>query len=204
MGRVCAAHRQGPPPDRVALHSWRHPCSRRQPGGSRSAPSMASIDLEQYKDLDRAIEQLLQCKPLSEAEVRELCAKAQNVFVNENNVQPVAAPVTVRAAAAITRGGRREQPAGSRGQLHWSCRKLQTTPGWRQQGSRYNGWQQCRQRSRPGRGCCRLAGASQPAARAATQKPLSATPRAMLSGEPPCTAGVRRHPRPVPGPSGAV
>jgi serine/threonine-protein phosphatase 2A catalytic subunit len=73
---------------------------------------MASIDLEQYKDLDRAIEQLLQCKPLSEAEVRELCAKAQNVFVNENNVQPVAAPVTVRAAAAITRGGRREQPAG--------------------------------------------------------------------------------------------
>jgi hypothetical protein len=83
---------------------------------------MASIDLEQYKDLDRAIEQLLQCKPLSEAEVRELCAKAQNVFVNENNVQPVAAPVTVRAAAAITRGGRREQPAGQWGQLHWSCR----------------------------------------------------------------------------------
>lgn len=60
------------------------------------AAAMASIDLEQYKDLDRAIEQLLQCKPLSEAEVKELCAKAQNVFVNESNVQPVAAPVTVR------------------------------------------------------------------------------------------------------------
>lgn len=56
---------------------------------------MAAVDLEQWKDLDRAIEQLLQCKPLSEAEVKELCAKAQNVFVNESNVQPVAAPVTV-------------------------------------------------------------------------------------------------------------
>lgn len=66
--------------------SWRAP----------PAAAMASIDLEQYKDLDRAIEQLLQCKPLSEAEVKELCAKAQNVFVNESNVQPVAAPVTVR------------------------------------------------------------------------------------------------------------
>jgi hypothetical protein len=57
---------------------------------------MATVDLEAYKDLDRAIEQLLQCKPLSELEVKELCVKAQNVFVNENNVQPVAAPVTVR------------------------------------------------------------------------------------------------------------
>ena len=60
---------------------------------------MAAVDLESYKDLDRAIDQLLQCKPLSEAEVKDLCAKAQNVFVNENNVQPVAAPVTVRLAA---------------------------------------------------------------------------------------------------------
>lgn len=59
---------------------------------------MAAMDLEAYNDLDRAIEQLLQCKPLSEAEVKELCAKAQNVFVNENNVQPVAAPVTVSGA----------------------------------------------------------------------------------------------------------
>lgn len=62
---------------------------------------MAALDLEAYKDLDRAIEQLLQCKPLSEAEVKELCAKAQNVFVNENNVQPVAAPVTVSRPAAV-------------------------------------------------------------------------------------------------------
>lgn len=70
---------------------------------------MAAVDLEAYKDLDRAIEQLLQCKPLSEAEVKELCSKAQNVFVNENNVQPVAAPVTVSAgprARAGAGGGR--------------------------------------------------------------------------------------------------
>lgn len=65
---------------------------------------MAAIDLEQYKDLDRAIEQLLQCKPLSEGEVKDLCAKAQNVFVNESNVQPVAAPVTVRAGGGWSAG----------------------------------------------------------------------------------------------------
>jgi hypothetical protein len=64
---------------------------------------MAAVDLEAYKDLDRAIEQLLQCKPLSETEVKELCVKAQNVFVNENNVQPVAAPVTVSGRPAERR-----------------------------------------------------------------------------------------------------
>lgn len=75
---------------------------------------MAAIDLEQYKDLDRAIEQLLQCKPLSEAEVKELCAKAQNVFVNESNVQPVAAPVTVRREG-VGSGDRRGASGGGTG-----------------------------------------------------------------------------------------
>lgn len=65
---------------------------------------MAAVDLEAYKDLDRAIEQLLQCKPLSEGEVKELCAQAQNVFVNESNVQPVAAPVTVGAMRCVRAG----------------------------------------------------------------------------------------------------
>lgn len=57
---------------------------------------MATIDIEQYKDLDAQIEVLRQCKPLSEDEVKELCAKAQEIFVNESNVQPVKCPVTVR------------------------------------------------------------------------------------------------------------
>ena len=61
--------------------------------------------MEAVKDLDRSIEQLLQCKPLSESEVKELCAKAQNVFVNENNVQPVAAPVTVSGQLGGCSGG---------------------------------------------------------------------------------------------------
>ncbi len=57
---------------------------------------MATPNLDQYKELDAQIEALLQCKPLSEAEVKGLCAKAQEIFVEESNVQPVKCPVTVR------------------------------------------------------------------------------------------------------------
>jgi serine/threonine-protein phosphatase 2A catalytic subunit len=46
-------------------------------------------------DLDRQIDQLYQCKPLSEKEVKELCEKAKAVLKEENNVAPVKAPVTV-------------------------------------------------------------------------------------------------------------
>lgn len=38
----------------------------------------------------------MQCKPLPEADVKALCAKAQEIFVEESNVQPVKCPVTVR------------------------------------------------------------------------------------------------------------
>ena len=84
--------------DRVSdrPRSWGPPAASRPCQGPPHREAMAAVDLEAYKDLDRAIEQLLQCKPLGEGEVKELCVKAQNVFVNENNVQPVAAPVTVR------------------------------------------------------------------------------------------------------------
>lgn len=57
---------------------------------------MSTPDLDKYKDLDLQIETLLQCKPLSETEVKDLCAKAQEIFVEESNVQPVKCPVTVR------------------------------------------------------------------------------------------------------------
>ena len=63
---------------------------------------MATPDLDQYKDLDAQIEQLLQCKPLAEPEVKALCAKAQEIFVGESNVQPVKCPVTVRTTYFVT------------------------------------------------------------------------------------------------------
>ncbi len=84
---------------------------------------MAAMDLEVYKDLDRAIEQLLQCKPLSEAEVKELCAKAQNVFVNESNVQPVAAPVTVSLLLPAARAAAVRPPPAQRCRVRAGCRR---------------------------------------------------------------------------------
>ena len=47
------------------------------------------------QDLDEYIETLLQCKHLSEANVKKLCDKAREVLSNESNVQPVSCPVTV-------------------------------------------------------------------------------------------------------------
>ena len=48
-------------------------------------------------DLDRAIERLMECKPLTEREVKVLCEKAIVIFQNESNVQPVNSPVTGKA-----------------------------------------------------------------------------------------------------------
>uniref|UniRef100_A0A0E0IHF6 Serine/threonine-protein phosphatase n=1 Tax=Oryza nivara TaxID=4536 RepID=A0A0E0IHF6_ORYNI len=48
-------------------------------------------------DLDRQIEQLKRCEPLTEAEVKALCLKAMEILVEESNVQRVDAPVTVTA-----------------------------------------------------------------------------------------------------------
>mmetsp|Transcript_17582 Transcript_17582/g.30177 ORF Transcript_17582/g.30177 Transcript_17582/m.30177 type:complete len:308 (+) Transcript_17582:159-1082(+) len=46
-------------------------------------------------ELDRWIEQLKKCEPLKEGEVKQLCAKALEVLVEESNVQRVDAPVTI-------------------------------------------------------------------------------------------------------------
>ena len=46
-------------------------------------------------DLDRAIAQLRACRPIPEAEVRELCHKARELLIEEGNVVTVIAPVTV-------------------------------------------------------------------------------------------------------------
>ncbi|CAL9758196.1 unnamed protein product [Musa acuminata subsp. burmannicoides] len=48
-----------------------------------------------HGNLEEQIAQLMQCKPLSEQEVRELCEKAKEVLMEESNVQPVKSPVTI-------------------------------------------------------------------------------------------------------------
>jgi serine/threonine-protein phosphatase 2A catalytic subunit len=45
--------------------------------------------------LDRHITQLMECTPLTEAEIKSLCEKAKEILAEESNVQPVKAPVTV-------------------------------------------------------------------------------------------------------------
>ncbi|PNY17012.1 serine/threonine protein phosphatase PP2A catalytic subunit-like protein [Trifolium pratense] len=46
-------------------------------------------------DLNEQISQLMQCKPLSEQQVKELCEKAKEILMHESNVQPVKSPVTI-------------------------------------------------------------------------------------------------------------
>lgn len=46
-------------------------------------------------DLDRQIEQLRQCEILAEHDVKVLCSKAREIFIEESNVQRVDSPVTV-------------------------------------------------------------------------------------------------------------
>ncbi|KAK3323421.1 serine/threonine-protein phosphatase PP-X isozyme 2 [Cercophora scortea] len=46
-------------------------------------------------DLDNAIAQLRACRPIPEAQVRELCHKARELLIEEGNVVTVNAPVTI-------------------------------------------------------------------------------------------------------------
>ncbi|KAF8312627.1 serine threonine protein phosphatase [Clavulina sp. PMI_390] len=46
-------------------------------------------------DLDRQIEQLKRCEPISESQVKDLCTKAREILVEEGNVQYVDSPVTI-------------------------------------------------------------------------------------------------------------
>eukprot|EP00033_Pygsuia_biforma_P001079 GCRY01001228.1.p1 GENE.GCRY01001228.1~~GCRY01001228.1.p1 ORF type:complete len:307 (+),score=46.04 GCRY01001228.1:180-1100(+) len=51
--------------------------------------------MESHSDIDAQIEQVMQCKYLSETEVEELCDKAREIFIEESNVHPVSVPVTI-------------------------------------------------------------------------------------------------------------
>lgn len=46
-------------------------------------------------DLDKAIAQLRACRPIPEAQVREICHKARELLIEEGNVVTVCAPVTI-------------------------------------------------------------------------------------------------------------
>jgi len=60
-------------------------------GETGRAPETAST----HGDVDRWIAQLMECKPLSEHEVKLLCDKAKEILMEESNVQEVKCPVTV-------------------------------------------------------------------------------------------------------------
>ncbi|KAI6146308.1 Metallo-dependent phosphatase-like protein [Pisolithus tinctorius] len=46
-------------------------------------------------DLDRQIDQLTRCEPISEEQVKRLCFKAREILIEEANVQVVDSPVTI-------------------------------------------------------------------------------------------------------------
>ena len=46
-------------------------------------------------DPDRYIEQLRQCKHLPESDMKLLCDRVRSLLLEESNIQPVSAPVTI-------------------------------------------------------------------------------------------------------------
>ncbi len=54
-----------------------------------------NVNMNDISNLDAFIEQLMDCKPLKESDVKFLCDKAKEIFHKESNVQSVKAPVTV-------------------------------------------------------------------------------------------------------------
>mmetsp|Transcript_3371 Transcript_3371/g.3539 ORF Transcript_3371/g.3539 Transcript_3371/m.3539 type:complete len:311 (+) Transcript_3371:204-1136(+) len=50
--------------------------------------------VETQNNLDAWIEKLFTCKPLTEHEIKLLCAQAREILLEESNVQPVRSPVT--------------------------------------------------------------------------------------------------------------
>ena len=56
---------------------------------------MAELSQAEIDVYDGHISNLMECKPLTETEVKQLCDKAREILTTESNVQPVNAPVTV-------------------------------------------------------------------------------------------------------------
>jgi len=58
----------------------------------KAADYLNQLDISK---LDTQIDELLDCKPLSESDVLSLCEKARAILKEEKNVQPVRVPITV-------------------------------------------------------------------------------------------------------------
>ncbi|KAJ3009579.1 UNVERIFIED_CONTAM: Serine/threonine-protein phosphatase PP2A catalytic subunit, partial [Siphonaria sp. JEL0065] len=56
---------------------------------------MAARVVENVSEVDGWVSTLMECKQLSEADVKKLCEKAREILMEESNVQPVRCPVTV-------------------------------------------------------------------------------------------------------------
>lgn len=53
------------------------------------------LSMSDIECLDRNINQLMDCKPLPENDIKSLCEKAKEILTSESSVQPVRCPVTV-------------------------------------------------------------------------------------------------------------
>lgn len=51
--------------------------------------------MSSFSDLDRQIDQLRRCEIIKEQEVKSLCSKAREIFIEESNVQRIGPPVTI-------------------------------------------------------------------------------------------------------------
>ena len=57
--------------------------------------STKELSMGEISILDKQIETLMECKPLSESDVKQLCERAKEVLILESNVSVVRAPVTI-------------------------------------------------------------------------------------------------------------
>nr|XP_043635627.1 probable serine/threonine-protein kinase DDB_G0271402 isoform X2 [Erigeron canadensis] len=71
------------------------PISHGENSGIPSSHGENSVMQRVNRNGDEHISELMQCKPLSEQEVRLLCDKAKEILMKESNVQPVKIPVTI-------------------------------------------------------------------------------------------------------------
>lgn len=74
------------------------------------------VDRHDMKDVEAWIERLRSCEALEEREVKQLCARATEIFVEEGNVQRVDAPVTL--CGDIHGQVRRTERRSTKGNVH--------------------------------------------------------------------------------------
>lgn len=83
--------------DTDAINSEPTTASPTAPAPPSPSPSTTLLSTEEkhYNDLEAWLSKLSVGTPLAESEVKNLCEKARETLMNESNVQPVSAPVTV-------------------------------------------------------------------------------------------------------------